>query len=423
MSNAPADASIRQAIDETARADGGRLLASLIGQLGDFQLAEDCLQDALESALTHWRRNGVPRMPAAWLMRTARRKAIDRLRRAANFRRKQAEYATLLELETTEPEIEDDSGIPDERLRLIFTCCHPALDEATRVALTLRTLGGLTTTQIARAFVVSEEAMAQRLVRARRKIAKAGIPYEVPDAERWQERLDAVLTVLYLIFNEGYVASGDRYIRTDLCDEAIRLARIVMSLKPAEPEIEGLLALMLLHNARRGARLSADGTLIPLEDQDRDLWNKSAIAEGLHLTEAALRRGHAGPFQIQAAISAVHAEAPAAGATDWAQIVLLYDELKRYRDNPVYELNRIAAIAHTRGPAAALALLTPLEAELASYQPLHALKADLLRRIGDPAAATRAYDTAIRLSANAADRQFLEGRRAALETGGPDSSP
>ncbi len=414
MTGDPENATTRRAVEETMRADGGRLLSVLIGQLRDFQLAEDSLQDALESALVHWGRTGVPHAPAAWLVQTARRKAIDRLRRAANFRAKQAQYAELIELEAQEPEIVDDSGIPDERLRLIFTCCHPALDEPTRVALTLRTLGGLTTGEIARAFVVAEEAMAQRLVRARHKIARAGIPYEVPGSDAWPMRLDAVLTVVYLIFNEGYASGTGSYIRADLCDEAIRLGRILLQLKPQEPEIEGLLALMLLHHSRRAARLCTDGAMIPLDEQDRSLWDRNAIAEGLALVEAALKRKRPGPFQIQAAISAVHAEAHNGEETDWGQIVLLYETLQRFRDNPVYELNRIAALAHVGGAEIALNLLEPLREALDGYQPLHALRADLLRRCARTVEALEAYDDAIRFTTSEADRRFLRLRRSRL---------
>lgn len=409
-------APIQQAVEQAVRADGGRLLALLIRQLRDFSLAEDCLQEALASALVHWRRTGVPNRPAAWLMQVARRKAIDRLRRASSSRAKRAEYATLLALEAQQPEV-DASGFPDERLRLIFTCCHPALDEATRVALTLRTLGGLTTEEIARAFVVKEATMAQRLVRARHKIDKAGIPYVVPEAEQWPERLHAVLTVLYLVFNEGYAASRDEYIRADLCEEAMRLTRILVHLCPDEPEVEGLLALMHLHHARRAARLGPDGAMVPLSAQDRATWDRAAITRGLELVEVALRRGRPGPFQIQAAILAVHAEAETAEATDWAQIVLLYETLKRHRANPVFELNRVAAIAHLRGAAAALPLLTPLQEALGEYQPFHALKADLLRQLGRHDAARQAYVAAISRTKNAADRRFLEARRAELGPG------
>jgi RNA polymerase sigma-70 factor (ECF subfamily) len=398
-------------VDATMRTHGARLLASLIGQLKDFQLAEDSLQDAAEAALIHWGRSGIPQAPAAWLMQVARRKAIDRIRRAVNFRAKRDQYRHLLELDMREDEIADDSGIPDERLRLIFTCCHPALDETTRVALTLRTLGGLTTDEIARAFVVAREAMAQRLVRARHKIAKAGIPYVVPGPDCWAERLDAVLTVLYLIFNEGYASAHPSYIRTDLCDEAIRLARILDVLRPREAEIEGLLALMLLHNSRRAARLAPDGAMIALENQDRGLWDKEAIAEGLHLTETALKRGRPGPFQIQAAIGALHAEAAMAADTDWRQIALLYETLVRYRDNPVYELNKIAAVAHIEGANSALAKLEVLKEILGGYQPFHALRADLLRRSGRHADAVDAYEAALSLTASEADRAFLRQRR------------
>ncbi len=408
------DAATRCAVEETMRADGGRLLSVLVGHLRDFQLAEDSLQDALESALVHWGRGGIPHAPAAWLMQAARRKAIDRLRRLATFRAKQAQYAELIELEAQEPEMADDSGIQDERLRLIFTCCHPALEEASRIALTLRTLGGLTTGEIARTFVVAEEAMAQRLVRARQKIAKAGIPYEVPGPDAWPGRLDTVLTVVYLIFNAGYASGAESYVRTDLCDEAIRLARLLRNLKSSEPEIEGLLALMLLHHARRAARLGADGAMIALEDQDRSLWDRQAMAEGLALVETALKRKRPGPFQVQAAISAVHAEARNAGETDWAQIVLLYETLKRFRDNPVYELNRIAALAHVEGAEAALAKLEPLGPMLDGYQPFHALRADLLRRCARSAEAVETYDEAIRRSASEADRRFLQKQRSLL---------
>ncbi|MEQ8279504.1 MAG: RNA polymerase sigma factor [Deltaproteobacteria bacterium] len=408
MSDPHRDAPIREAVEATVRADGGRLLALLIRHLGDFELAEDCLQDALASALVHWRRNGVPHAPEAWLMQVARRKAIDRLRRDTNLRGKKEEYAALLALEAEQP---DPSEIPDERLRLIFTCCHPALDEPTRIALTLRTLGGLTTEEIARAFVVKEQTMGQRLVRARHKITKARIPYEVPDAERWHERLDAVLTVLYLIFNEGYASCHDDYIRTDLCEEAIRLTSILARLCPEEPEVEGLLALMLLPHARRRARLAPDRSMVPLEEQDRSAWDHEAIATGVALVETALKRGRPGPFSIQAAVSALHAEAPTAEATDWAQIVLLYETLKRYRSNPIYELNRVAALAHTRGADVALSLLEPLRASLGDYQPFHALEADLLRREGRTREALDAYDAAIAGARNDADRKFLERRR------------
>lgn len=413
----PEDAAISDVIERIMREDSGRLLACLIAYLRDFQLAEDSLQDALESALVHWQRNGLPKAPSAWLLKTARRKAIDRIRRAANFRSKQDEYAHLLELEGRADPAEDAEPIPDERLRLIFTCCHPALDKTTRVALTLRTLGGLTTTEIARAFVVSEDAMAQRLVRARHKIAKAGIPYEVPDADAWGERLDGVLTVIYLIFNAGYSASADSYIRVDLCDEAIRLVRIINGLRPKQAETEGLLALMLLHHSRAGARMGDEGEIISLEDQDRSLWIRQAIDEGVGLVNMALRRGRPGQYQLQAAISAIHAEARSFAATDWAEIVLIYAALEQMQPNPIFKLNRIVATSYTSGPELALGELRVLADNLGNYQPFHATHADILRRQGDVEGAARAYTEAIRLSDNAVEKQFLNVRLGALQNG------
>jgi len=399
---------VASAIDKIARDDGGRLLACLIGYLRDFQLAEDSLQDAIESALIHWQRSGLPNVPAAWLLQTARRKAIDRLRRSANFQSKQAEYTHLVELDAEAAVSVEPEAIPDERLRLIFTCCHPALDRQTSVALTLRTLGGLTTGEIARAFVVKDETMAQRLVRARHKIARAGIPYQTPEPEEWHERLDAVLAVIYLIFNAGYAATGTTYIRVDLCDEAIRLARILLALVPAEPEIEGLLALMLLHHSRAGARLDPEMDLVALAEQDRTIWDRAAIAEGVALTERALRRGRPGVYQLQAAISAIHAEADDLEHTNWAEIVLLYQMLERLRPNRIVTLNRIAAQSFAVGAREALAELETLGGELESYQPFHATRADILQRSGDVIGARSAYETAIALSDSAAEKRFLQ---------------
>lgn len=406
----PEDATIPQALDRLMRADGGRLLASLIQYLRDFQLAEDSLQDAMESALVHWQRNGLPRVPAAWLMQTARRKAIDRLRRDANFHSKQAAYATLLEIERDADEPEAGQPIPDERLRLIFTCCHPALSKQASVGLTLKALGGLSTEDVAQAFLVSAETMAQRLVRAKHKIAKAGIAYEVPDKSAWAERLEAVLSVLYLIFNAGYTSSKQNYIRHDLCEEAVRLTRILRFLCPNEPEVEGLLALMLLHHARSGARLSEHAEMVPLDEQDRSKWNRAAIGEGLVLVEKALGRKRPGFYQLQAAIAALHGEATSAKTTDWAQIVLIYDALIRLRPNPVFQLNRIVAVSHARGPKTALEMLDQLEGALSTYQPFHAARADILRRCGDFEGARRAYAEAISLSRNATEQQFLQNR-------------
>ncbi|MBZ0216826.1 MAG: hypothetical protein K8F25_09760 [Fimbriimonadaceae bacterium] len=411
----PAPENPRDLIRCIVRDDWGRLLAALIALLGDFQLAEDSLQDALEAALVHWKRNGTPRVPAAWLMQVARRKAMDRLRREANFRAKQPDYAYLVELDAAATDEDDMHTIPDERLRLIFTCCHPALDEKTRTALTLRTLGGLTTNEIARAFLDSETAMAQRLVRAKRKIAAARIPYAVPQDDTWNDRLSSVLKVLYLIFNEGYSASqGDSAVRHDLTHEAIRLTRQIDRLKPDEPEIEGLLALVLLHAARSPARRDADGCPVALEDENRDRWNHAMIAEGLELVERALRRKQPEPFQIQAAISAVHAEATAFETTDWRQIVLLYDTLHRMTGDPVVALNRLAALSCAEGPQHALAGLQALQSRLSDYQPFHALHADLLARTGRVGEAAAAYERAIKMAGNDGDRAWLQGRVAKL---------
>jgi RNA polymerase sigma-70 factor (ECF subfamily) len=394
--------------------DRGRLLAALIRRTGDFALAEDCLQDALESALVHWARDGVPGSPRGWLLRTAQRKAIDRFRRAKRFEQKQDQYAQLLAINAeADEQPPEDSDIPDERLRLIFTCCHPALAEKTRVALTLRALGGLTTRQIASAFVDQEPAMAQRLVRARQKIDKAGIPYELPDRAQWPARLNSVLEVVYLIFNEGYVASsGEVALRTDLCVEAIRLARLLDQLQPEEPEIEGLLALLLLTRARFGGR--SEHRFIPLSEQDRGTWDPTQIREGRALVARALDRRRAGPYQIQAAISALHAEAVSHESTDWSQIVLLYETLQGFTSNPVIALNRAVALSYAEGPALGLQALLPLAQALASYRGYHAAEADLRRRLGQEEAARQAYERAIAAKGNAVDRAFLQERLATL---------
>ncbi len=404
-----------QQINAIAHRDGGRLLAALIGVLRNFELAEDALQDAYASALTHWARMELPANPQGWLMQVARRKAIDRIRRAANFRSKQDELDHLLQIESEAPESDDSCDIPDERLRLIFTCCHPALDKNASVALTLRTLCGLTTDEIARGFVVSRETMAQRIVRAQRKIAVANIPYEVPEPAAWPERLEAVLDVVYLIFNEGYAPSSSAVIRVDLCEEAIRLGRILKTLIPDEPEVEGLLALMLLHRARFATRLGDDGVPVSLEHQDRSQWNHPVIAEGVQLIEQALLRGRPGPCQLQAAIAAVHCEASTFASTDWHQIVLIYQALVRLRPNPVFELNRAVALSYATSAAIALKALDAIEGELSAYQPFHAAKADLLARAGDQEDARRAYDRALAITSNAGDRAFLERARARVE--------
>lgn len=408
----PPPASVAVLLETVVRQDWGRLVAALIRTVRDFQLAEDSLQDAIESAVDHWGRNGLPRSPAAWLLQTARRKAIDRLRRDANFRRKEQEIAALVELDRETAMEPDDMPIPDERLSLIFTCCHPALDEKTRVALTLRTVAGLTTPEIARAFVDSEPAMAQRLVRAGQKIKLAAIPYQVPEAAELPGRMQSVLNVIYLVFNEGHRATaGDNLTRQSLTGEAIRLARLVVQLRPDASEAKGLLALMLLGAARLSARTDKDGYYVPLDGQDRRLWDSQLINEGIALVQQTLSPRTVGPFLLQAAISAVHAAAADHQATDWRQIVLLYDELIRLTPNPVVELNRAIALSFATGPEQALADMMRLGAHLADYQPYHAGLADMLRRSGRTGDAADAYSRAITLSSNSAERSFLEMRR------------
>ena len=387
--------------------DRGRILAALITRFCDFDLAEEALSDAAESALIHWARSGVPESPRAWLMVVARRKALDRLRRI----RREGQGAPALALLAEERADAESEDIPDERLRLIFTCCHPALAPKSRVALTLRCLGGLTTAEIARAFLDAEPAMGQRLSRAKAKIARAGIPYAVPGPAEWAERLGSVLAVIYLIFNEGYaVTEGEIPVRKDLCTEAIYLARLLDRLRPDEPETLGLLALMLLTDARRAARLGPDGALVPLDRQDRALWDRARIAEGEALIERALARRAPGPFQIKAAIAALNT----AETIDRAQVFLLYDSLLRFEPTPVVRLNRAVALAETGEAAAALALTEALGPELDAYQPFHAARAELLVRTGQGARAAAAYRAAIALSATRGERNFLGARLAAL---------
>ena len=397
------------AIHKIVREEWGYLLSSLIKSLGDLHLAEDVLQDAVEAAIIHWRNHGLPNSPNGWLLTTAKRKAIDRFRRDNNFKNKQQDYTHLMQDDYEQKE--HDYDIPDERLRLIFTCCHPALDPKVSVALTLQLLGGLTTLEIARAFFVKKEAMAQRLVRGKRKIKQAAIPYIIPEKVVFPERLDAVLKVLYLIFNEGYSASsGHKHIRIELCREAIRLAHILNHLCPNQPEIMALLALMLLHDSRANARFGKKGELVPLEGQDRAQWNRTQIEEGRLLVEAALKKGPIGTYQIQAAISAVHAEAENYHETNWQEIILLYDELYKISPSPVVKLNRLAAFSYVGDVEVALVSLKKLEIEFRCYQPYYATRADFYRRLGDIDGAKRNYQKAIELSGNKMEKDFLMRR-------------
>ena len=393
------------------REDRGRLLAALIRALGDFDLAEEALSDAMERALVHWGRNGLPNRPDAWLLQVARRAAIDRLRKGQRLAARTPDIQSLME-EDQEAQSAERQEIPDERLRLIFTCCHPALEEKTRVALTLRTVGGLTTKEIARAFLDTDVAMGQRLSRAKAKIGAAGIAYKVPDRPDWDQRLQSVLTVIYLIFNEGWTAGpGDEPIREALCDEAIWLGRLMIGLAPAEPEIEGLMALMLLSFARRAARFDGAGRMVPLEAQDRAKWDKARIDEGLGLLDQAVLRWLPGPFQMQAAISALHVQAATPEDVDWPQICLLYDRLLALSPSPVVQLNRAVALAEAGALDRARREISALEAVLSSYQPFHAAKAELAQRAGDTDAAMLAYDRAIELSGSQAEKDWLKARR------------
>ncbi len=419
MTKAAPDA-VHTAIDYTLRQDRGRLIAALTAAIGDFELAEECLQDAIEAALQKWPTSGIPKSRRGWLLQVARRRALDRFRRDKSLKEKSAQIAVLEQAEADAPE--DTHDIPDHRLRLIFTCCHPALDEKTRVALTLRTLGGLTTEEIARAYLDKPATMGQRLARARNKISKAGIPFEIPDGEALEERINSVLSVIYLIFNEGYAASsGDAPIRIDLCEEAIFLARLMVQLCPDVPEVAGLLALILMTHSRNKARYH-DGAYVPLDEQDRTLWDGKRIAEGQRILEAAMKRGQVGPYQLQAAIAALHCEAASAAETDWPQIAALYRLLAQITPSDIVQLNLAVAVSYSEGVEPALGLLEPMAGKLQNYQPYHAARADILRRAGCAAAAQKAYEQALALTENEADRIFLKNRQSTL-TGLPKKRP
>jgi RNA polymerase sigma-70 factor (ECF subfamily) len=399
-----------EAVEAVWRSDWGRILATLIRLVGDFEVAEDAAQEAFTAAVDQWRTSGVPDSPRAWIIQTARHKAIDQIRRRARFEEPLESHSPA----SNSPSMtfEETPEIPDDLLRLIFTCCHPALAIEAQVALTLRTIAGLETDEIARAFLVPEATMAQRLVRAKRKIRDAGIPYSVPAAIEMPERIDAVLTVIYLVFNEGYAPTrGETLVRTDLCAEAIRLGNLIRTLMSPRPPAEatGLVALMLLHDSRRAARLDAAGDLVVLEDQDRRRWDHAKIAQALPLVEEALRGGP-GPFALQAAIAALHCQAARPEDTDWPQIVRLYDVLERLQPSPIVSLNRAVAVAMVDGPQEGLILMEELGRDLDAYHLFHAARADLLRRLGSAAEAAKSYKRALALVSNESERRYLERR-------------
>src|SRR5438876_2809837 len=405
-------AHVRDRVDAIYRSDSRRVLATLIRLLGDFDLAEEALHDAFATAVEKWVEDGIPGNPRSWLISTGRFKAIDRLRKAARFESTDASALDRLETETAEMPEYDEDGVEDDRLRLIFTCCHPALSPDAQIALTLREVCGLTTEEVAHAFLTPPPTLAQRIVRAKSKIRDARIPYEIPSRARLPERLDSVLHVIYLVFNEGYLASsGESLTRADLSAEAVRLGRLLVELLP-EPEAMGLLALMLLHEARRASRTTPSGEMILLEDQDRSLWDRAQIEDGVELVERALASHRFGPYTLQAAIAAVHAEASTAGATDWPQIVGLYAVLLRADPSPVIELNRAAAIAMRDGPQAGLSLIDAIlvRGDLTGYHLAHAARGDLFRRLGRGDEAIDAYKRALELATQKSERSFIAGR-------------
>jgi RNA polymerase sigma-70 factor, ECF subfamily len=417
----------QEAVEAVYRSDWGRIVAALIGLVGDFDLAEECAQEAFAIAVEQWRKSGVPDFPRAWIIQTARHKAIDRIRRRAKLEEKLESYAISDSVRAIEEPDYDTESISDDRLRLMFTCCHPALAPEAQVALTLCTLCGLETNEIARAFLVPPTTMAQRLVRAKRKIRDARIPYIVPETKDIVSRLDAVLTVIYLVFNEGYAATrGGPLVRTDLCAEAIRLARLVRSLMEPRPpaEVTGLLALLLLHDARRDARMDEAGDIVVLGEQDRSRWNREQIAEALPLVEEGLRNGP-GPYALQAAIAAEHCQASSAEKTNWSRILALYDLLEQMQPSPVVSLNRAVAVAMSESPESALAVVDAVAAtnHLESYHLLHATRADLLRRMRDYAEAAKGYQRALELASNDSERRFLERRLGEVQAAGAQSPP